>query len=74
MKISSIFTASALLGTFASAAPPSALNSRVFQVSVTFYGAEEDVFYGVTFPADGTQVKISTFVKSSHLKKKNKIK
>lgn len=62
MKIFAIFTASALLGAFASAAPPpaSALDTRQFQVGVTFYGADEGTSFFQTFPADNSVVKIST--------------
>lgn len=62
MKLSTILTASTLLGAFASAAPPSALDPRVFQVGVTFYGADEGSYFDKIFPADGTVLKISTFL------------
>lgn len=63
MKIFAILTASALLGAFASAAPPpaSALNTRQFQVGVTFYGSDEGTSFFQNFPADNSVVKISTF-------------
>lgn len=63
MKIFAILTASALLVAFASAAPPpaSALNTRQFQVGVTFYGSDEGTSFFQTFPADNSVVKISTF-------------
>lgn len=65
MKIFTIFTASALLGAFAHAAPPSALDTRQFLVSVTFSGADKGTQFSQTFPADNSVVKISTFSKVS---------
>lgn len=66
MKLSTILTASTLLGAFVSAAPLSALDPRVFQVGVKFFGADEGSYFDQTFPADGTLLKISTFL--SHKK------
>ena len=60
MKIFSISKASALLAAFAYAAPPSALDTGQFQVSVTFFGAG-GAQYTQNFPADNSVVKISTF-------------
>ena len=63
MKISTILTASTLFGAFASAAPLSALDTRAFQVGVTFYGADEGTSFFQTFPANEGVVKISKFLK-----------
>lgn len=63
MKIFTIFTASAFLGAFAHAAPPSALDTRQFLVGVTFSGADPGTQFFQTFPADNSVVKISTFSK-----------
>lgn len=63
MKISTILTASTLLGAFASAVPTSALDTRAFQVGVTFYGADEGTSFFQTFPANEGPVKISKFLK-----------
>lgn len=60
MKIFSISTAIALLAAYAYAAPPSALDTRQFQVSVTFFGADGAQFTP-NFPADDSLVKINTF-------------
>lgn len=61
MKIFTFSTASgAFLAAFAYAAPPSALETRQFQVSVTFFGAD-GAQYTQSFPADNSLVKISTF-------------
>lgn len=72
MKIFSISTASALLAAFAYAAPPSALDTRQFQVSVTFFGAG-GAQYTQNFPADNSVVKISTFFFYFFLKSQSSI-
>lgn len=70
MKISSILTASTLFGVFASATPLSALDTRAFQVGVTFYGADEGTYFSQIFLANEDPVKISKFLffipKSQH--------
>lgn len=70
MKISTILTASTLLGAFASAAPTSALDTRAFQVGVTFYGTDEGTSFFQTFLANEDPVNISKFLKkfTSHHK------
>lgn len=66
MKISTILTASTLFGAFASATPLSTLDTRAFQVGVTFYGADESTSFFQNFPANEGVVEISKFFESSH--------
>lgn len=71
MKISTVLIASKLFAAFASAAPAStaplsALDTRAFQVGVTFYGADAGTSFFQNFPANEGPVKISKFLKSSH--------
>ena len=66
MKISTVLIASKLFAAFASAAPLSALDTRAFQVGVTFYGSDEGTSFFQNFPANEGVVEISKFLKSSH--------
>lgn len=67
MKISTILTASTLFGAFASATPLSALDTRAFQVGVTFYGADQGTSFSQVFPANEGVVKISKFLKKLNI-------